>query len=104
MIGRELKHPYSGIALPCEVWADPGRHDWYFREKKPDSVARFVSEDCTPDPVQIRADALREALAALGDAGYGSSVAARVILDLIDAPPSPTAVDNSPAPDAGGKP
>lgn len=37
-----LKHPYSGIPLPDEVWADPGRHGWYFREKMPDSVACYT--------------------------------------------------------------
>ena len=105
MSGRELKHPYSGIALPCEVWADPGRHDWYFREKKPDSVARFIREDCTPDPAQIRADAIREIAqrAVDGLLPLISGECANAILALIDSPLSPTAVDTSPAPDAGGK-
>ena len=31
--------------LPDEVWADPGNHDWYFREKKPDSVAKYIRAD-----------------------------------------------------------
>lgn len=31
--------------LPDEVWADPGRRGWYFREKKPDSVTRYVRAD-----------------------------------------------------------
>lgn len=31
--------------MPTEVFADPGRNDWYFREKQPDSVARFVRSD-----------------------------------------------------------
>ena len=74
-------------------------HNWWF-------VPRFIDpwNRRTPDPAQIRADALRDALAALSDAGYGSSVAAWVILALIDTPPSPTAVDVSPAPDDGGTP
>ena len=115
MSGRELKHPYSGIALPCEVWADPGRHDWYFREKKPDSMARFIREDCTPDPARIRADAIREAAALIHRiadgyaAGGDNAIACGLyltegnVLALLDTPLSPTAVDNSPAPDAGGK-
>jgi hypothetical protein len=35
--------------LPDEVWADPGRHGWYFREKKTDSVAKYIREDLHPD-------------------------------------------------------
>lgn len=31
--------------LPDEVWADPGRYGWYFREKMPDSVAKYVRAD-----------------------------------------------------------
>ena len=78
----------------------------------------------TPDPAQIRADAIREAAVVL-NAQYkralelsdkdlchdGKSYAAaaygwseQVILALLDTPLSPTAVDGSPAPDAGGKP
>jgi len=77
----------------------------------------------TPDPAQIRADAIREAAGVL-NAQYkralalsdkdlchdGKSYAAaaygwseQAILALIDTPLSPPAVDNSPAPDAGGK-
>ena len=41
----ELK-PFPHLPhLPTEVYADPGRHDWYFREKKPDSVARYIRAD-----------------------------------------------------------
>lgn len=75
----------------------------------------------TPDPAQIRADALREAM---GPINYwldrfghvqikhvsAQKYATDAILDiqdailvLIDTPLSPTAVDDSPAPDAGGK-
>lgn len=42
---ERFKHPYSGIALPQEVFADPGRRGWYFRAKMPDSVARYVRAD-----------------------------------------------------------
>lgn len=99
-------------------------------------LARAVSElraDRTPDPAQIRADALREVLAIAQEAvarriaqieeerkkpafnidvpqmmrwGAGKLQAEQIadeIRALIDAPLSPTAVDNSPAPDAGGK-
>ena len=67
-------------------------------------LARAVSElraDRTPDPAQIRADALREAADCLRWFGYG--IAARIILALLDTPLSPTAVDGSIAPDAGSK-
>ena len=45
MDAPELKHPRSGKILPTEVYADPGRRGWHFREKMPDSVARFVRAD-----------------------------------------------------------
>lgn len=48
---KRITHPYKGPDLPTEVFADPGRHDWYFREKMPDSVARFVRADLAPDPL-----------------------------------------------------
>jgi hypothetical protein len=35
----------SGKKLLTEVFADPGRHDFYYREKMPDSVARYVRTD-----------------------------------------------------------
>ena len=64
----------------------------------------------TPDPAQIRADALREAAAKLAEMYDGGLLswpqyqrASASILALIDTPLSPTAVDGSPAPDAGGK-
>lgn len=80
----------------------------------------------TPDPAQIRADALQEAAALMEVAATNCRAAftypprtkeerdyqtaalvhtyARdAILALLDAPLSPTAVDNRPAPDAGTK-
>ena len=86
----------------------------------------------TPDPAQIRADALREAIwaAFIAGVGQGSDEATAYewgtapqqsrqqafddfmadwnediayLRALLDTPLSPTAVDNSPAPDAGGK-
>jgi len=61
----------------------------------------------TPDPAQIRADALREAMKTIIPLVILSSFERQrikaAILALIDLPLSPTAVDNSPAPDAGGK-
>ena len=63
-------------------------------------ISRF-HELRTPDPAQIRADAIREAADCLRGLGY--SIAVRAILALIDTPLSPTSVDNSPAPDAGMK-
>lgn len=84
-------------------------------------LARAVSElraDRTPDPAQIRADALQELcddLLHLGDdltyfpalAYHNLHIKAYDIRSrlfaLIDLPLSPTAVDGSPAPDAGGK-
>jgi hypothetical protein len=51
--------------LPDEVWADPGNHDWYFREKKPDSVAKYIRADrITALEAQVAAaDRLAEAWA-----------------------------------------
>ena len=59
----------------------------------------------TPDPAQIRADALREVaqMAIDGLLPIISGECADAILALIDTPLSPTAVDGSPSPDAGGK-
>ena len=66
---------------------------------------RYVLASRTPDPAQIRADALREALAIAEYMANRNCMAADVARDLkrlIATPLSPTAVDNSPAPDAGG--
>ena len=63
--------------------------------------AGFREATRTPDPAQIRADAIREAADHLRWLGW--SLPARAILALLDTPLSPTAVDGSPAPDAGGK-
>lgn len=59
--------------LPTEVFADPGRHDWYFRDKKPDSVARYVRDDMSSP---LGAVAMREAAIAEVDCGgcYGKCV------------------------------
>jgi len=88
-------------------------------------ISRF-QELRTPDPAQIRADALREAAALMEVAATNCRAAftypprtkeerdyqtaalvhtyARdAILALIGTPLSPTAVDGSPAPDDGGK-
>ena len=43
------KHPRTGIPILREVFADPGRHDIYYREKMPDSVARYVLADSLAD-------------------------------------------------------
>jgi len=55
----------------------------------------------TPDPAQIRADAIRKAADHLRNIGW--SAPASDILALLATPLSPTSVDGSPAPDAGGK-
>lgn len=67
--------------------------------------ARAIYSTRTPDPAQIRADALREAAQAAHDATTHPSAYAckAAILALLATPLSPTAVDGSPAPDAGGK-
>jgi hypothetical protein len=63
-----IAHPFNGPDLPTEVFADPGRRGWYFREKMPDSVARFVRDDLAPDPLaDPRVTALVEALRAERD-------------------------------------
>ena len=46
--------------LPDEVLADPGMHDWYFREKKPDSVAKYIRADVSSP---LGAVAMRDAAA-----------------------------------------
>lgn len=73
-------------------------------------LARAVSElraDRTPDPAQIRADAIREAMETIMPLAILSSYDRKrikaAIRALLATPLSPTAVDNSPAPDAGGK-
>jgi len=44
-----MMQPISRLPpLPDEVYADPGRHGWYFREKKPDSVACYRRADLPP--------------------------------------------------------
>jgi hypothetical protein len=62
-----IAHPFNGPDLPTEVFADPGRRGWYFREKMPDSVARFVRADLAPDPQDARVAALRDAARRLLD-------------------------------------
>lgn len=47
---KRIAHPFNGPDLPTEVFADPGRRGWYFREKMPDSVARFVRADLATQP------------------------------------------------------
>jgi len=44
----KIKHPRGGPDLPTEVFADPGRNGWYFREEQHDSVARYIREDVDP--------------------------------------------------------
>jgi hypothetical protein len=60
--------------LPDEVWADPGNHDWYFREKKPDSVAKYIRADrITALEAQVAAaDRLAEAADGLRDAHWNN--------------------------------
>ena len=65
------------------------------------NVIEHLETTRTPDPAQIRADAIREAADHLRWLGW--SLPARTILALLATPLSPTAVDGSPAPDAGGK-
>ena len=77
--------------------------------------AGFREATRTPDPAQIRADAIREAAALIHRIADGyaadddNAIACGLyltegnVLALIDTPLSPTAVDGSPAPDAGGK-
>ncbi len=48
--------------MPAEVFADPGRHDWYFRERKRDSVARFIRADLCAPTADPRVKALIEAV------------------------------------------
>ena len=59
-------------------------------------ISRF-QERRTPDPAQIRADAIREAADCLRGLGY--SIAVRAILALLDTPLSPTPADASQADD-----
>jgi hypothetical protein len=55
MSAPEIKHPKSGAMLPDEVWADPGRHGWYFRKRMPDSVAKFARTDTSQFALGFRA-------------------------------------------------
>lgn len=38
------RHHRSGVPVLREVFADPGNHGWYYRERKPDSVCRYIHE------------------------------------------------------------
>ena len=42
---RLIKHPYSRNVMLLEVYADPGNNEWYYREQKPDSMAKFIRYD-----------------------------------------------------------
>lgn len=73
-----------------------------------DMLAEFYLHNRrTPDPAQIRADAIRELAEIIRD--WRNSIpmtgeeCANAILALIDTPLSPPAVDGSPASDTGGK-
>ena len=48
--------------LPDEVWADPGRHHWYYRQKKHDLCVRYVRADLY-DALRAKVEAMREAFA-----------------------------------------
>ena len=61
---ERIPHPFRGPDLPTEVYADPGRNGWYFREKMPDSIARFVRADLH-EALLAERDALRAEVARL---------------------------------------
>ena len=42
---KRILHPRSGEEMLTEVYADPGSNGWYYREKMPDSAARFIRAD-----------------------------------------------------------
>ena len=115
--GEHAQHPGDDCVLSQMIIFDDAYGEWNRR---------------TPDPAQIRADALREAIwaAFIAGVGQGSDEATAYewgtapqqsrqqafddfmadwnediayLRALLDTPLSPTAVDNSPAPDAGGK-
>ena len=60
----EIKHPYSGRPMLSEVFADPGNNDWYYREKMPDSYARFIRADIAEARVEAAVVRALEAAAA----------------------------------------
>lgn len=125
--GDHAQHPGDDCVLSQMIIFDDAYDEWNRR---------------TPDPAQIRADALREAMERVKEISSLASVLVQLVTALadeceadlddvvmsvrimpegrevaevsaadiiakvhamIDAPLSPTAVDNSPAPDAGGK-
>ena len=75
---KMTKHSRSGEPLLQDVFADPGVNGFYYREKKPDSVARYTRTDLC-----IRRDdpALVALVEALNSAQYGLSWAVRYFKD-----------------------
>ena len=125
MIGPELKPcPFCGAELiigkqriaSCKTEGCAVQHRGVDLDY-PKHIAAWNAR--TPDPAQIRADALWEVLSLpryepdftenLGDRSemkpdqHGDWISAKEIAALLATPLSPTAVDGSPAPDAGGK-
>lgn len=43
-----LSHHRSGEPLLTEIYADPGYSGFYYRERKPDSVAKYIRMDLIP--------------------------------------------------------
>lgn len=127
--GEAIRHNFpddeygnaGGDVIECSVCLASSHVEFGFKENLVSAWNRR-----TPDPAQIRADAIRGAAALMEVAATNCraaftypprtkeerdyqtgalihTYARNAILALIDAPLSPTAVDGSPAPDAGGK-
>ena len=118
---KKMIQQFNDLRQSCRAEGTPAIQDAL------DKVEEHIDYAYSVNPAQIRADALREAAALMEVAATNCraaftypprtkeerdyqtgalihTYARNAILSLIDTPPSPPAVDGSPAPDAGGKP
>lgn len=67
------RHPRphrKGEALATEVYADPGNNGFYYRDRKPDSVARYVRDDLIAAELIAARKRIAELERALDDAEW----------------------------------
>lgn len=102
-----LELAIQAMAMQCDICRRNGFEEFADRVMQMTEWLRFLPFTRTPDPAQIRADAIRELAEIIRD--WRNSIpmtgeeCANAILALLATPLSPTAVDGSQAPDAGGK-
>jgi hypothetical protein len=60
------RHPRTGVEVLPEVFADPGRRGFYYREQMPDSVMRYIPAKQAEAEIERLRSILREAIPFIG--------------------------------------